>query len=147
MDPNGSKKGIFNKLSKMQAIEKLNNELFNRKTVSFYRYVILDTPLALRDKLYLQWKELGVLGRIYIAHEGINAQLSVPENNWTKFVSNIKVKFIVCLISYLSETSKSHISLGTSLDSGRTLSGNLTVKKGPNSVIFASFSKSVSLTG
>ena len=89
MDPNGSKKGIFNKLSKSQAIEKLNKELFNRKTVSFYRYVILDTPLALRDKLYLQWKELGVLGRIYLAHEGINAQLSVPENNWKKFVSNI----------------------------------------------------------
>ena len=89
MDPNGSKKGIFNKLSKSQAIEKLNKELFNRKTVSFYRYVILKTPLALRDKLYLQWKELGVLGRIYLAHEGINAQLSVPENNWKKFVSNI----------------------------------------------------------
>ena len=89
MDPNGSKKGIFNKLSKSQAIEKLNKESFNRKTASFYRYVILDTPLALRDKLYLQWKELGVLGRIYLAHEGINAQLSVPENNWKKFVSNI----------------------------------------------------------
>ena len=89
MDPNGSKKGRFNKLSKSQAIEKLNKELFNRKTVSFYRYMILDTPLALRDKLYLQWKELGVLGRIYLAHEGINAQLSVPENNWKKFVSNI----------------------------------------------------------
>ena len=89
MDPNGSKKGIFNKLSKRQAIEKLNKELFNRKTVSFYRYVILETPLALRDKLYLQWKELGVLGRIYLAHEGINAQLSVPENNWKKFVKNI----------------------------------------------------------
>lgn len=89
MDPNGSKKGMFNKLGKSQAIEKLNNELFNRKTVSFYRYVLLENTLDLRDKLYLQWKELGVLGRIYLAHEGINAQLSVPENNWKKFVSNV----------------------------------------------------------
>jgi len=39
--------------------------------------------------LYKDWNELGVLGRIYLAHEGINAQLSVPENNWIKFVKNV----------------------------------------------------------
>ena len=34
-------------------------------------------------------KGLGVLGRIYLAHEGVNAQLSVPEHNWEEFVSKV----------------------------------------------------------
>ena len=89
MDPNSGKKGIFNKLSKQQGMQLLNQEDFKRKTISFYRYVILESPNRLRDKLYKDWQELGVLGRIYLAHEGINAQLSVPEKNWEKFVKNV----------------------------------------------------------
>ena len=89
MDPNGGKSRMFNKLNKQQAIAKLERESFKRKTVSFYRYVILESPIQLRDQLYSHWKELGVLGRIYLAHEGVNAQLSVPENNWKKFVNHI----------------------------------------------------------
>lgn len=85
MDPNTGKKGMFNKLSKQQGLALLAKEDFFRKTVSFYRYVILDYPFDLRDELYSQWNELGVLGRIYLAHEGINAQLSVPEHNWDAF--------------------------------------------------------------
>ena len=89
MDPNAGKKGMFNKLSKAQGIGVLKNENFKRKTVSFYRYVILDDPYKLRDKLYSDWNVLAVLGRIYLAHEGINAQLSVPENNWSAFKANV----------------------------------------------------------
>ena len=89
MDPNTGKKRMFNKLSKEQGIKLLEQEDFKRKTVSFYRYVILNNPHKLRDKLYADWVELGILGRIYLAHEGINAQLSVPENNWGKFVKNV----------------------------------------------------------
>ena len=89
MDPNSGKKGMFNKLSKEQGINLLKDESFNRKTVSFYRYVILDRPDKLRDELYSEWLGLGVLGRIYLAHEGINAQLSVPEHSWDAFKSNI----------------------------------------------------------
>jgi UPF0176 protein len=89
MDPNSGKKGIFNKLSKQQGMQLLNQEDFKRKTISFYRYVILEQPNRLRDKLYKDWQELGVLGRIYLAHEGINAQLSVPEKNWEKFGKNV----------------------------------------------------------
>ena len=85
MDPNAGKKGMFNKLSKEQCLALLDKEDFCRKTVSFYRYVILDSPFDLRDELYSQWNKLGVLGRIYLAHEGINAQLSVPEHNWEAF--------------------------------------------------------------
>jgi UPF0176 protein len=89
MDPNTGKKGMFNKLSKDQGVALLEKEDFSRKTVSFYRYVILDSPFDLRDELYSQWNELGVLGRIYLAHEGVNAQLSVPEPNWDAFVKDV----------------------------------------------------------
>ena len=89
MDPNTGKKGMFNKLSKEQGVALLEKEDFSRKTVSFYRYVILDSPFDLRDELYSQWNELGVLGRIYLAHEGVNAQLSVPEPNWDAFVKDV----------------------------------------------------------
>jgi len=89
MDPNKGKKGMFNKLNKDEAIKILQQEEFKRKTVSFYRYVALESPLVMRDKLYTVWKELGILGRIYLAYEGINAQLSVPEKNWKRFVCNL----------------------------------------------------------
>jgi len=104
MDTNAGKKGMFNKLNKEQGIKLLEQENFKRKTISFYRYVILDNPNQLRDKLYTDWSELGVLGRIYLAHEGINAQLSVPENNWSafkaivdknKYFSNITFKIAI----------------------------------------------------
>jgi UPF0176 protein len=89
MDPNTGKKGMFNKLSKQQGMQLLKQEDFKRKTISFYRYVILENPNKLRDELYADWLELGVLGRIYLAHEGINAQLSVPENNFLAFQTNV----------------------------------------------------------
>ena len=89
MDPNTGKKGMFNKLSKQQGMQLLKQEDFKRKTISFYRYVILENPNKLRDELYADWLELGVLGRIYLAHEGINAQLSVPENNFLAFKTNV----------------------------------------------------------
>ena len=89
MDPNAGKKNMFNKLSKSQCMDLLKQETFNRVTVSFYRYIILSNLNDLRDDLYNKWNELGVLGRIYIANEGINAQLSVPEHNWENYVKNI----------------------------------------------------------
>jgi UPF0176 protein len=69
--------------------KRLEGEDFSRKTVSFYRYVILDDVEALRDELYVRWAEFGILGRIYIAREGINAQISVPEHHWDSFVEDL----------------------------------------------------------
>lgn len=89
MDPNAGKKNMFNKLSKSQCMDLLKQETFNRVTVSFYRYIILSNLNDLRDDLYNKWSKIGVLGRIYISNEGINAQLSVPEHNWENFVKNI----------------------------------------------------------
>lgn len=57
----------------------------SRITLSFYRYVHLDDPEAFRLKLLTKWSELDCLGRIYVAYEGINAQMNVPKENWTEF--------------------------------------------------------------
>ena len=84
---------MFNKLSKEQALELLKKENFKRKTVSFYKYIIIQEPDILRDDLYSDWDKIGVLGRIYLAKEGINAQLSVPEHNWENFKENVEKYF------------------------------------------------------
>ena len=65
--------------------KQLKEENFKRITLSFYRYVILENIEAFRDELYLRFHELNVFGRIYLAHEGVNAQLSVPESNFEQF--------------------------------------------------------------
>ena len=78
MDPNGGKKNLFNKLGSVEAISRLKSETFKRITISFYKYVIIDDPLSFRDELFLKWNALAAFGRIYVAHEGINAQMSIP---------------------------------------------------------------------
>jgi len=65
--------------------KKLAQEKFKRVTISFYQYVEIQDPRGLRDELYREWTELGVLGRIYVSFEGINAQLNVPEHNFDAF--------------------------------------------------------------
>jgi UPF0176 protein len=61
-------------------------EDFTRITISFYRYVIIDDPHQLRDDLYAEWSALEVFGRTYLANEGVNAQMSVPEHHWEEFM-------------------------------------------------------------
>lgn len=89
MDPNAGKKGLYNRLSREQLQEKLDAETFTRKTISFYRYVIIDDPQKMRDELFNEWTHLDCLGRIYVAQEGINAQMNVPEHHWDDFVSTL----------------------------------------------------------
>jgi UPF0176 protein len=56
-----------------------------RLTISFYQYFHLRNPHFFRDYLYLHWSDLGVLGRTYVAAEGINAQISVPRGQYEAF--------------------------------------------------------------
>ncbi len=79
------KKRLFNIHRKDILQQKLAEEDFKRITISFYRYVYLNNLKNLRDELYEEWDALGVLGRIYIAKEGVNAQLNVPEHNFEAF--------------------------------------------------------------
>ena len=69
---------LYNKKSREELQEALQNENFARKTCSFYRYIKIEKPELLRNELYKQWSNLKIFGRIYISVEGINAQLSCP---------------------------------------------------------------------
>ncbi len=60
-----------------------------RLTISFYKYAHLGNPQIFRDHLFIHWNKLDVLGRIYVAHEGINAQLSVPSENFGAFKTHL----------------------------------------------------------
>ncbi|MBL0129139.1 MAG: rhodanese-related sulfurtransferase [Flavobacteriales bacterium] len=64
---------------------KLERDRSARTTLSFYRYVRLSGVEELRNELYAEWEALGLLGRIYLSQEGINAQLSLPTTNVEMF--------------------------------------------------------------
>jgi UPF0176 protein len=69
--------------------DNLMAEKFVRKTISFYRYFILDNPSEFRDQIYRDWADLNCFGRIYVAREGINAQMSVPESSFEAFLQSL----------------------------------------------------------
>ena len=56
-----------------------------RTTISFYKYAKIGNPQVFRDHIYIHFDAVGVLGRIYVATEGINAQISVPSKNLDAF--------------------------------------------------------------
>jgi UPF0176 protein len=60
-----------------------------RITLSFYKYHHIGNPQVLRDHLFIMWNQRAVLGRIYVSFEGINAQLSVPEEHWEAFKADL----------------------------------------------------------
>ena len=76
---------LHNRVSNKELKEKLYQESFPRKTISFYQYFTIQDPIVFRDELYRQLNALQVFGRIYIASEGINAQMSVPSHNFEAF--------------------------------------------------------------
>lgn len=78
-------KALYNTLSPELLRKRLEAENFRRITLSFYRYVIINEPSVFRDDLYARLDELSVFGRIYIAREGVNAQISVPEPEFERF--------------------------------------------------------------
>ena len=80
---------LFNRKNKSQLIQEQLKESFKRKTCSFYRYVKITNPQSMRDSLYKEWLQLGVLGRVYLAKEGVNAQISVPKPNWDNFIEKL----------------------------------------------------------
>jgi UPF0176 protein len=78
---------LHNRVSADLLKQQLAAETFRRVTTSFYQYAKIEDPNAFRDQLYEQLYALGVFGRIYVAHEGINAQVSIPEHNFEAFRS------------------------------------------------------------
>ena len=73
---------LYNKLSAKERAALIDEAGKDRITISFYQYYKIENPQLFRDKLFLEWNSLDVLGRTYVSYEGINAQISVPSENF-----------------------------------------------------------------
>jgi len=76
---------LHNRISQKELKERLYQETEPRTTISFYHYHPIQNPQEFRDELYKGLYPLQVFGRIYVAKEGINAQVSVPASNFSAF--------------------------------------------------------------
>ena len=77
---------LYNKLSKKERIKLIEKAGEKRFTLSFYKYHSIKNLEIFRNFLFIELNKLDALGRIYIAKEGINAQLSLPSKN----IDNLK---------------------------------------------------------
>ncbi|TDE46562.1 rhodanese-related sulfurtransferase [Flavobacterium rhamnosiphilum] len=82
---------LYNTLSAEERAIMIDDAGKQRLTLSFYAYAQISNPTQFRNELFLAWNSLEVLGRIYVASEGINAQLSLPADNFYAFKDSIEV--------------------------------------------------------
>jgi UPF0176 protein len=82
---------LYNTLSAEERAIMIDDAGKQRLTLSFYAYAQISNPTQFRNELFLAWNKLEVLGRIYVANEGINAQLSLPADNFYAFKDSIEV--------------------------------------------------------
>jgi len=80
---------LYNTLSAEERANLIDQAGEDRLTLSFYKYAQIKNPSLFRDHLFIHWNQLNVLGRIYVAYEGINAQLSVPANQFDPFKTHL----------------------------------------------------------
>lgn len=71
-------KRLHNRVNREVLLQRLQQDTTPRTTISFYKYAHIGNPALFRDHFYLLLEPLGVLGRIYVAKEGVNAQVSAP---------------------------------------------------------------------
>ncbi len=76
---------LHNRISNAELKLQMLLETEPRVTVSFYKYFHIADPQQFRDDLYIRFEAIKVFGRVYIAHEGINGQISVPKGNMDAF--------------------------------------------------------------
>ena len=81
---------LYNTLSAEERAVLIDDAGKQRLTLSFYAYAQISDPTTFRNELFLAWNKLEVLGRIYVANEGINAQLSLPADNFYLFKDTIE---------------------------------------------------------
>ncbi len=80
---------LWNTFSKEELEQKLREAGHEFVTISFYKYAKIANPSLFRDYLYQMLDNLHVVGRIYVASEGINAQMSVPTNQFNNFKNDL----------------------------------------------------------
>ena len=87
---------LNNRINRKELKERMMHDAEPRTVISFYKYYHLPNPHLFRDHLYIMWQQLGVLGRTYIAKEGINAQISVPTKNLDHFRTKLEeIEFLI----------------------------------------------------
>ena len=79
------KEVLYNKKDRALLKKELNAETFKRITCSFYRYTKISDVQSFRDSLYRDLSKINVFGRVYVAEEGVNAQISCPDYQWGAF--------------------------------------------------------------
>ncbi len=82
---------LYNTLSADERAQLIDEAGKQRLTLSFYAYAKISDPKQFRDELFIAWNALDALGRIYVAHEGINAQMSIPAENIDAFRETLEV--------------------------------------------------------
>ena len=105
---------LYNTLSAKEREALIEQAGQERLTISFYQYAHIGNPSIFRNHLFLNWNELDVLGRIYVAQEGINAQLSVPAENFEAFKAHLdSISFLkdVRLNIAIEQDNKSFLKL------------------------------------
>ena len=85
---------LYNTLSAKERANLIDQAGEDRLTLSFYKYAQIENPKLFRDYLFIHWDNLSVLGRIYVATEGINAQLSVPATRFEEFKAMLDLSLI-----------------------------------------------------
>ena len=79
------KEVLYNKKDRVLLKKELKSESFKRITCSFYRYIDIADVQSFRDRLYRDLSNINVFGRVYVAKEGVNAQISCPDHEWDTF--------------------------------------------------------------
>jgi UPF0176 protein len=105
---------LYNTLSAKEREKLIEEAGKERLTISFYRYAHIKNTKIFRNHLFINWEALDVLGRIYVANEGINAQLSVPAENFDDFKAHLdSISFLenVRLNIAIEQDNKSFLKL------------------------------------
>ena len=84
-----SRKRLYNLVNSDELKRRMLESDEKRTTLSFYRYHQIKDPELFRNELYLRWEKLRVFGRVYVAGEGINGQVSVPDDQFAAFKENL----------------------------------------------------------
>jgi len=80
---------LYNRINSDELKQQMLESDEKRITLSFYQYANIENPGEFRNKIYKEWSEVSVFGRIYVAKEGINGQISVPEKQFENFKERI----------------------------------------------------------
>ena len=105
---------LYNTLSAKERAALIEEAGKERLTISFYKYAHIGNTSVFRNHLFITWNTLDVLGRIYVAHEGINAQLSVPAEHFEAFKKHLdSISFLenVRLNIAIEQDNKSFLKL------------------------------------